>query len=53
MGRPPSGRRFQDVDEVYIFPVRNGKLTDATGARGQPQPDAATRPRRVTPGETV
>jgi SnoaL-like polyketide cyclase len=49
MGRPPSGRRFQDVDKIYIFRVRNGKLTDATGARGQHQPDAATRPRRVTP----
>ena len=31
MGRPPSGRRFQDVDEIYIFRVRTGKLTDATG----------------------
>ena len=31
MGRSPSGRRFQDVDEIYIFRVRNGKLTDATG----------------------
>jgi predicted ester cyclase len=31
MGRPPSGRRFQDVDEIYIFRVRHGKLTDATG----------------------
>jgi predicted ester cyclase len=31
MGRPPSGRRFQDVDEIYIFRVRNGKLTEATG----------------------
>jgi predicted ester cyclase len=31
MGRPPSGRRFQDVDEIYIFRVRNGKLTGATG----------------------
>jgi len=31
MGRPPSGRRFQDVDEIYMFRVRNGKLTDATG----------------------
>jgi len=31
MSRPPSGRRFQDVDEIYIFRVRNGKLTDATG----------------------
>jgi predicted ester cyclase len=29
--RLPSGRRFQDVDEIYIFRVRNGKLTDATG----------------------
>jgi predicted ester cyclase len=31
MGRPPSGRRFQGVDEIYIFRVTNGKLTDATG----------------------
>jgi predicted ester cyclase len=31
MGRPPSGRRFQDVDEIYIFRVRDGRLTDATG----------------------
>jgi predicted ester cyclase len=31
MGRPPSGRRFQGVDEIYIFRVSNGKLTDATG----------------------
>ena len=31
MGRPPSGRRFQDVDEIYIFRVRDGKLTGATG----------------------
>jgi predicted ester cyclase len=31
MGRAPSGRRFQDVDEIYIFRVRNGKLTGATG----------------------
>ena len=31
MGRPPSGRRFQDVNEIYIFRVRDGKLTGATG----------------------
>ncbi len=31
LGRPPSGRRFQDVDEIYIFRVSNGKLTDAAG----------------------
>jgi predicted ester cyclase len=23
---PPTGRRFQDVDEIYIFHVREGKL---------------------------
>jgi predicted ester cyclase len=26
-GIPPTGRRFQDVDEIYIFRVRDGKLT--------------------------
>jgi hypothetical protein len=31
MTRPPSGWRLQDVDEMYIFRVRNGKLTDAIG----------------------
>ncbi|MGH3149437.1 MAG: ester cyclase [Streptosporangiaceae bacterium] len=31
MGRPPSGRSFRDVDEIYIFLVSNGKLTAATG----------------------
>ena len=31
IGRPRSSRRFQDVDEIYIFRVRNGKLTDAAG----------------------
>jgi predicted ester cyclase len=25
-GRPPSGRRFEAVDEVYIFRVEDGKL---------------------------
>jgi predicted ester cyclase len=30
MGRPPSGQRFQDVDEIYIFRVSNGKLIAAT-----------------------
>jgi len=29
MARPPSGRRRQDVDEIYVFRMRNGKLTDA------------------------
>lgn len=31
LGRPPTGRRFEDVDEIYVFTVRNGKLSSATG----------------------
>jgi predicted ester cyclase len=28
-GIPPSGKRFEDVDEVYIFRVDRGKLSSA------------------------
>ena len=28
-GRPPSGRRFEGIDEVYIFEVRDGRLSRA------------------------
>lgn len=31
LGVPPSGERFEDVDEIYIFTVRNGKLSSAIG----------------------
>ena len=31
LGIPPTGRRFEGVDEIYIFEVRNGKLSSATG----------------------
>ena len=31
MGHPPTGRRSQDVDEIYIFRVRGGKLAAAFG----------------------
>lgn len=31
MGHPPTGRRFQDVDEIYIFRVADGKLGGAFG----------------------
>jgi predicted ester cyclase len=31
MGHPPTGRRFQDVDEIYIFRVSGGKLAGAFG----------------------
>lgn len=26
-GIPPTGKRFEDVDEIYIFRVRDGRLT--------------------------
>jgi predicted ester cyclase len=29
-GRPPTGRRFEGVDEIYVFSVRDGKLAEAT-----------------------
>jgi len=31
MGHPPTGRRFQDIDEIYIFRVSGGKLAGAFG----------------------
>jgi predicted ester cyclase len=29
LGIPPTGRRFEDVDEIYIFRVKGGKLAAA------------------------
>ena len=31
-GKPPTGRRFEDIDEIYIFRVENGKLAGALAA---------------------
>jgi predicted ester cyclase len=31
-GKPPSGRRFEDIDEIYIFRVEGGKLAGALAA---------------------
>ena len=31
-GMPPSGRRFQDVDEIYVFRVEDGRLASAVAA---------------------
>jgi predicted ester cyclase len=28
-GRPPTGRRFEGIDEIYVFRVEDGKLADA------------------------
>jgi predicted ester cyclase len=35
-GYRPSGRRFSDVDEIYIYRVRGGKLAAATGVEDNP-----------------
>jgi predicted ester cyclase len=31
LGVPATGRRFEDVDEIYIFHVRDVKLVSASG----------------------
>jgi predicted ester cyclase len=31
LGVPATGRRFEDVDEIYIFDVQHGKLVSALG----------------------
>ena len=31
LGVPPTGRRFENVDEIYIFRVRDAKLVSAFG----------------------
>ena len=31
LGVAPTGRRFENVDEVYIFSVKDGKLSSAIG----------------------
>ena len=31
LGVAPTGRRFEDVDEIYIFQVRDGRLAGAIG----------------------
>jgi predicted ester cyclase len=31
LGVAPTGRRFENVDEIYIFQVKDGKLSAAIG----------------------
>ena len=31
LGHPPTGRRFQDVDEVYFFRFQDGLIAEAWG----------------------
>jgi predicted ester cyclase len=35
-GNPPTGRRFEQVDEVYIFRVVDGRITEAWGLEDTP-----------------
>jgi SnoaL-like polyketide cyclase len=42
-GQPPTGRRFERVDEVYIYRVRDGRITRGVGDRGHPLTRATAR----------
>jgi predicted ester cyclase len=41
-GKPATGRRFENVDEVYIFTVRDGRIVGAWGIE-----DTLTRMRQL------
>ena len=43
IGVPATGRRFENVDEIYIFRVRDGKLISGDRCRRQSEPAAPTR----------
>jgi predicted ester cyclase len=43
LGHPPSGRRFKDIDEIYIFRVEGGKLAGTLAV----VEDNATRMRQL------
>jgi predicted ester cyclase len=42
LGVPGTGRRFENVDEIYIFEVKDGKLISAFGVE-----DSLTRMRQL------
>jgi hypothetical protein len=42
LGVAPTGRRFESVDEIYIFQVKDGKLSSAVGVE-----DNLTRMRQL------
>ncbi len=37
MGHAPTGRSFTDIDELYLFRVREGRLTAALGLEDTPR----------------
>ena len=45
LGVPATGRRFENVDEIYIFEVKDGKLVSAVGVE-----DNLTRMRQLEIG---
>lgn len=46
LGVPATGRRFENVDEIYIFGVKDGKLVSALGVEDNL---ARLRQLRITP----
>jgi predicted ester cyclase len=48
LGVAPTGRRFERVDEIYVFRVRDGKLVEAFGVE-----DNLTRLRQLGVGFTT
>jgi predicted ester cyclase len=42
LGHPPTGRRFEDVAEVYFFRLDDGRIAEAWGLE-----DNATRLRQL------
>jgi predicted ester cyclase len=36
-GREPTGRRFEDVDEVYFFTFEDGRVAEAWGIEDSPE----------------
>ena len=45
LGLQPTGRRFEDVDEIYLFRLRDDRLVTATGVE-----DNLSRLRRLAIG---
>ena len=48
LGVPATGRRFEGVDEIYIFDVKDGKLVSAVGQPDSAAPTRLHSPRRVS-----
>ena len=37
LGHPPTGRRFEDVDEVYFFTLLDGRIVEVWGIEDTPE----------------